>query len=297
MDFEFKGAQGSALNPEPFFDTNTKQIAKATGIPKCILEGAEAGALTGSEKNDQQYYKKISGIQVAFEDAVRWVIDACLDAGLVKGVRIFSDQKSQSFGSVLKRMMRRVVVQDQQDVDEDFEYVVEWNSAFELNALDEARTNLIVEETNRAMLQYRTIDEVREKNDLEALPLGEGAKLKVASQQQTAFDQVASEEKPPTQANASFTAMLKDYARKVMSGELARDKAFQEGSVIIENYTRFEEQQAKIWVRSRTGAEGEVSLSPEMMGELEDQRKRFLKDYARILGDAEKLAKKRAGSG
>jgi hypothetical protein len=146
------------------------------------------------------------------------------------------------------------------------------------------------------MLQYRTIDEVREKNNLKALPNGEGAKLKVASQQQQmGFDQVAGEEKPPTQGNASFTAVLKDYARKVMSGELARDKAFQEGAVIIENYSRFEEQQAKIWVRSRTGTEGEISLSPEMMGELEDQKKRFLKDYDRILGDAEKLAKKRAG--
>ncbi|MCJ7424119.1 DUF1073 domain-containing protein, partial [Candidatus Bathyarchaeota archaeon] len=296
MDFKFEGAQGSALNPEPFFDTNTKQIAKATGIPKSILEGAEAGALTGSEKNDQQYYKKISGVQVAFEETVRWVIDACLETGLVKGVRTFADQNRPPSGGVLKRILRRVLVQDVQDVDEGFEYVIEWNSAFELNALDEARTNLIVEETNRAMLQYRTIDEVREKNNLKALPNGEGAKLKVASQQQQmGFDQVAGEEKPPTQGNASFTAVLKDYARKVMSGELARDKAFQEGAVIIENYNRFEEQQAKIWVRSRTGTEGEISLSPEMMGELEDQKKRFLKDYDRILGDAEKLAKKRVG--
>jgi hypothetical protein len=298
MDFKFEGAQGSALNPEPFFDTNTKQISKATGIPKSILEGAEAGALTGSEKNDQQYYKRISGIQVSFEGAVRWVIDACLDSGLVAGVRTFADSAARSSGSVLKRMLRKVGVRDQSDPAKDFAYSVEWNSAFELNALDEARTSLIIEETNRVMLQYRTVDEVREKNKLKALPNGEGAKLKAAVQGASGFstmDQVAGEEKPPTQANASFTAVLKDYARKVMSGELTRDKAFQEGAVIIENYNRFEEQQAKIWVRQRTGAEGEIQLSPEMMGELEDQKKRFLKDYARILGDAEKLAKKRAG--
>lgn len=29
MDFKFEGAAGATLNPEPFFDTNTKQIAKA----------------------------------------------------------------------------------------------------------------------------------------------------------------------------------------------------------------------------------------------------------------------------
>ncbi|MCJ7559170.1 DUF1073 domain-containing protein [Candidatus Bathyarchaeota archaeon] len=301
MDFKFEGAQGAALNPEPFFDTNTKQIAKATGIPKSILEGAEAGALTGSEKNDQQYYKKISGIQVAFEDVVRWVINLCLDAGLVKGVRTFTDQVRQPSGSVLKRMLRRVIVQDVQDAAEDFEYVIEWSSAFELNALDEARTTVLVEQANQTRLQYRTVDEVRKMNSLNPLPNGEGAKLKEATKQSTsgfyspAEDQVVGEEKPQTHANASFTAMLKDYARKVMNGELTRDKAFSEGAVIIENYSRFEEQQAKIWVRSRTGEEGEIQLSPEMMGELEDQKKRFLKDYARILGDAEKLAKKRAG--
>ena len=36
MDFKFEGAQGATLNPEPFFDTNTKQIAKAKVTLKAL---------------------------------------------------------------------------------------------------------------------------------------------------------------------------------------------------------------------------------------------------------------------
>ena len=179
MKFEFVGAQGATLDPTPFFETNIKQISIATGIPKSILEGAEAGALTGSEKNDQQYYKKISGIQTSFDDAARWVIDVCLDAGLVKGAKTYADT-AKSAGSIIKRMLRKVVVHDAKDQETAIEYAIEWNSAFELNALDEARTALVTEQANQTRLEYRTIDEVRELNNLKALPNGEGAKLKTS---------------------------------------------------------------------------------------------------------------------
>ena len=178
MDFKFEGAQGATLNPEPFFDTNTKQIAKATGIPKSILEGAEAGALTGSEKNDQQYYKKISGIQSDFEDAVRWVIDLLVSAGQIEGYSQTSANDSEPAGSVLKRMFRRVVQQVKDQVPKNFDYEIEWNSAFELNELDEARISLMQEQGNSLKLEYMLKDEVRAEKNLPPLPLGEGQTLK-----------------------------------------------------------------------------------------------------------------------
>ena len=289
MDFKFEGAQGATLNPEPFFDTNTKQIAKATGIPKSILEGAEAGALTGSEKNDQQYYKKISGIQSSFEDAARWMIDMCMDGGLVQGIKTAADA-AEPAGSVLKCMLRKVFVHDKQD-QAPVDYAIEWNSAFELNELDEARTDLINEQANQVRLTYQTVDEVRKLNNLSELPLGEGASLKASGQsslfgQQSNFvansaDQVTGGmSSPPLQANYSFVATLKDYAKKVMKGEITKEKAFSEGAVIIENYNRFEAQQAQIWVQNHTGTGGAITLSPEMMGELDSQKKRFLADYS-----------------
>jgi hypothetical protein len=131
MEFDFKGALGAALNPEPFFDTNTKQIAKATGIPKSILEGAEAGALTGSEKNDQQYYKKISGEQSELDDLNRWVIDQL--EPVRQNVTTNLDSAPKFAGSILKRMFHKVTViavKDQPDpVVVDYDIV--WNSGFD----------------------------------------------------------------------------------------------------------------------------------------------------------------------
>jgi hypothetical protein len=293
MKVEFVGAQGAALNPEPFFDTNIKQISIATGIPKSILEGAEAGALTGSEKNDQQYYKKISGFQSALEDVNRWVIDQVLTQ--INGVPS-EEQDSKPVGSVLKRMLRKVapsIAKDQ--APKTLDYEIKWNNAFEQTRIDEARTENIREDTNIKRLAYMTIDEVRVLNKKNELPNSEGAKLKATAQQSQnpfSLDQLVGEQVPPLQTNSSFTAMLKDYARKVMKGELTREKALEEGAVIIENYSRFEEGQAQIWVRNRTGKEGNVTLSPEMRGELDSQKKRFLADYARVLDDAERLHKK-----
>ena len=80
MKVEFVGAQGAALNPEPFFDTNTKQISKATGIPKSYLEGSEAGAVLGSEKDSSQFFKVVSGEQTEldrFESLGNRSIGAC----------------------------------------------------------------------------------------------------------------------------------------------------------------------------------------------------------------------------
>jgi len=295
MDFKFEGAQGAALNPEPFFDTNTKQIAKATGIPKSILEGAEAGALTGSELNNQQYYKKISGFQTDYEEPIRWTIDACIDAGMVSGVKTVADE-SKPAGSVLKRMLRRVVVHDVQDA-EPIDYKIEWNSAFELNALDEARTAVLIEQANQTRLEYMTIDEVRDMNEKKPLPNGEGAKLKASQQQQASSFGYPQQNDPfgfgdqtaEIQPNQTFVATLKSLAQQVIKGEITKQKALEEGAGVIDVYNKFEEEQAIGWVRRSTQTTGPISLNPEMQAELEDQRQRFLKNYARMLEDAEKL--------
>jgi hypothetical protein len=295
MDFDFRGTQGATLNPEPFFDTNTKQIAKATGIPKSILEGAEAGALTGSELNNQQYYKKISGWQTDYEEPIRWVIDACMDAGLVSGVKTLADEPKPA-GSILKRMLQKVIVKDAQPANP-VDYVIEWVSAFELNALDEARIDVMVEQANTARLEYMTIDEVRDKTKLKPLPNGEGAKLKTATPQQTPFgfgDQLPETNSPPhPQPRQSFDAILTDYAQKVMKGEITKQKAMEEGAVIIENYNKFESEQAKNWIRTRTKFEGEPVLTQEMIEELDTQKQRYLKNYFTILEAAEKHYKKK----
>lgn len=173
MDFKFEGAAGATLDPAPFFDTNTKQIAKATGIPKSILEGAEAGALTGSELNDQQFYKQISGEQSDLEDVCKWVMDQ-----LPSLRQVTVTLTDSSAGSVLKRALRRAVPQMFKDAPVEpkpkVDYELEWISAFELSEKDEAQIELWHAQANATKLDYMSKDEVRAEDDLPPLPNGEG---------------------------------------------------------------------------------------------------------------------------
>jgi hypothetical protein len=53
-----------------------EHISCGTGIPLSILRGAQAGALTGSEVNQSEYYGLISQEQSAYEHGIRELITA-----------------------------------------------------------------------------------------------------------------------------------------------------------------------------------------------------------------------------
>lgn len=75
---EFKGLEGRALDPMNYYLPIMEHISCGTGIPLAILRGVQAGALTGSEVNQGEYYGLISDEQSAYEDAMRQLIDAIL---------------------------------------------------------------------------------------------------------------------------------------------------------------------------------------------------------------------------
>lgn len=170
MDFKFEGAAGRALDPQPFFHTNLEHISAGSGVPEPILRGAQAGALTGSEVNQQQYFKVVSRIQASLESAVRWVIDHLIQGRQIKGLPYLTDE---SLPVKVKRWIRH----DAQPKPQPFQYVIEWVSAFELTELDKANAELLKEQANQVRLQYMTVDEVRKMNELDALPNGEGATM------------------------------------------------------------------------------------------------------------------------
>ncbi len=295
MSFHFEGAQGATLNPEPFFDTNTKQIAKATGYPKSILEGAEAGALTGSEKNDQQFYKQIAGEQAKLEDVNRWVIDQVLEQ--LHGSVAQVDSGLKSAGSVLKRLLRRVapaVVKDQGPV----EYEIVWNNAFELNAVDQARAELLTEQANQTRLQYKTVDEVRADNNVDPLPLGEGEVVlslrKPTSQFTTSIPAGSSEGQTGLdRQNSQLPAireLLKPILKQVFDGHMSHDLAVQQGTALIEFYCNTERERALEYTRSKL-QQPTITLSPEQEKDFDDQKARYIADFLNILGKAEALAK------
>jgi len=172
MDFDFKGAAGRALDPQPFFQTNLEQIAAGSGVPEPILRGAQAGALTGSEVNQQQYFKVINRIQSTLEETVRWVIDRLVEAEQIKGLTFSSDV---SLSEKVKRWIKHDV---KPMIHNPFNYKIDWVSAFELDEEKEARAELTREQANQVRLEYMTVDEVRAENELDPLPNSEGTTLK-----------------------------------------------------------------------------------------------------------------------
>jgi hypothetical protein len=301
MGFHFEGAQGATLNPEPFFNTNLKQISIATGIPKSILEGAEAGALTGSEKNDQQYYKKISGEQSGLEDVCRWVIDQVLVQ--INGVPTQeADSAAKVAGLVLRRLLHKVVPAIVKDAAQPLDYEIVWANAFQLSALDEARINLLNEQANQTKLQYRQVDEVREDNDLKPLPLGEG---EVVLSLKAPVNPFGSNPNPnPNDPNNPQTpnlnnqdsalpnlrTLLQPILKQVFEGTMNHDTAIQQGTALIQFYNDTEKQRALDYNREKF-SKPDIPLSPEQEQEFIDQKTRFTQDFLNLLDKTEKLWK------
>jgi hypothetical protein len=168
MTFDFVGAKGVALDPTPFFKTNLEQISIATGVPQAKLIGAQAGAVTGSEVNMQDYYKVVSRCQYALEDVIRWIIDRMAEAGQIKLV-----SSSSTATDKLKEKLAKVFGVDFKHKRAQT-YTVEWNNPFEMSPKDEATTELLHEQANQIKLEYMPKDEVRALEGLDPLPNGEG---------------------------------------------------------------------------------------------------------------------------
>ena len=306
MKVEFVGAQGAALNPEPFFDTNTKQISKATGIPKSYLEGSEAGAVLGSEKDSSQFFKVVSGEQTELEDLNRWIIDQLEPVRQTVTVNV--DSAAKSAGSILKRMFHKVTVavKDQPDpVVVDYDIV--WNSGFELSAIDEARADLIEEQANQTRLQYKTVDEVRSDNNLGPLPLGQGeVVISLSKPPSTNPFSSANASDPSGIAASNLTGsmdaddavsqlpnmrnLLKPIIKQVFDGHMTHDIALQQGLTLVEFYCSTEEQRALDYNRGKF-QNPTLDLSPEQKRGFNRQKTRYIKDFTTILKKAERIAK------
>ncbi len=182
MTFDFKGPAGQSLDPTPFFRTNIEQIAVATGIPQAKLVGAQAGAVTGSEVNMQDYYKVISREQSALEPVIRWFIDKLTQSKQVTLIKATTDKNNnESYRNrLLKQVLRRVTGRDYRHRTT-ANYQILWNSAFELSETQEADIELKKVQANQGKLDYMTVDEIRAEQHLDPLPNGEGATLKSKS--------------------------------------------------------------------------------------------------------------------
>jgi hypothetical protein len=129
-DLEILSTAGRVLDPSMFTDPILRSISMGSGIPKQKLEGTEAGAITGSEVNQREYYKYVSDQQKLYE--------------------------AEIIGPLIDKMME--IGQLKPNVD----YQVEWANAFQLDPQAEAQIRLAEAQTDLILLKYMTIDEVRQ---------------------------------------------------------------------------------------------------------------------------------------
>jgi len=145
---EFKGLAGRALDPEPYCNPIMESFSTGTGIPLAVLRGAQAGALTGSDVNEREYFKVISACQSLYEPAVWQLIDVLLETGQIQP------------------KWKRVI--------EDYEIL--WRGGFELNEIDKSIAELNRVRAEDLRTKYLTVNELRARMDpaLAALPEPQG---------------------------------------------------------------------------------------------------------------------------
>jgi hypothetical protein len=73
---EFKGLAGRALDPMNYYLPIMENISAGSGIPLAILRGVQAGTLTGSEVNQQEYFALIGDEETYYEMGIRQLINA-----------------------------------------------------------------------------------------------------------------------------------------------------------------------------------------------------------------------------
>jgi len=144
---EFKGVAGQALNPEPYCEPIMESFSTGTGIPLAVLRGAQAGALTGSEVNEREYFKVISACQSLYEPYVWQLIDLLLETGQIQP------------------KWKRTV--------EDYE--IHWHGGFEINEIDMAAADLNRARAEDLRSNFLTINELRARMDPPFPPLPEPA--------------------------------------------------------------------------------------------------------------------------
>jgi hypothetical protein len=217
MTFEFKGPAGQSLDPTPFYQNNIEQIAIATGYPQSKMRGVQAGAVTGSEVNQQDYFKAISRDQENYcEEPIRWIIGCLVDSGQLSMIQSAVDKTSENYAvRLLKNTVKRLTKKDYRHKTVQ-QYLINWNSAFELSEKDEATIEESHVRANQGKLDYMSIDEVRTEEGLEPLPDGMG-EWKDKAQGLQLFGNNNGEAKPNDPNNPQMKGNMQEEQQKQMN--------------------------------------------------------------------------------
>lgn len=133
-EITFAGAKAVALDPEKYWTVALKAVAMSFDIPMQIVEGAAAGAVTGSETNLMDYYSDISSKQ-----EIDWT-------PIIEQLIVIA----QSTGQVAKG-----------------EFNIKWNPLFELDEKERAEVEKIKAETEKIRIESGVLDPEEIKKELE----------------------------------------------------------------------------------------------------------------------------------
>lgn len=168
-EIDFKGIAGRALDPMNYYLPPMEHISCGTGIPLAILRGVQAGALTGSEVNQQEYYGVISDEQTAYEPALRQLIDIIRELGVAKELEEKGDNKA---AKKTRTALATCIKLDQQS--ELAAYKFSWFGGFELSEEKKKTIELLESQRLRNLGMWHTRNELRKMEDPEAEDLPEG---------------------------------------------------------------------------------------------------------------------------
>jgi hypothetical protein len=257
QEMNFKGATSTTLDPQKYIAPILESISAGTKIPVLILRGAQAGAVTGSEVNEREYSKLITGIQALYEKSVKQLVTAIMT---VKGL-------NQSFH-------------------------VDWNSVIETDEYTRAQIQELTERARSDMLKYKTINEVRIEVLGEGTEHSEGnVILSLLQAQSKGASQFPSSLQPTVDASDTTNLQkqlensLKKLMQDVVDGKLDNDQAAMSAEMLIDEHIGKMKQIAKRNLERKVG-QPIGDLSPENERTFQTMKKRYVADFKRILADA-----------
>jgi len=248
---DFKGVAGVALNPTPTDNIGINNLSMASGVPSDILRGTQAGTLSGSQVDENQYFKRISSEQSLAEPTVRTLIDILISTG---------------------------------QVNFDGEYLIKWNATARIDAPDIARIEVMEATANEKKMRYMTINEIRAKNKLDPIEGGDALPSQpMAMGGMFRASPPASDEAQNLPDPNYLTRKLENVVNSYQNGIYTKKIAKEQGKADIEGEFNILLKLSRDRVSSML--KRPIELPTEERQRLERWRDDYIKDFDGIIDD------------
>ena len=262
---EFKGVSGHELDPRKYYSILSESISAGSFIPEPILRGAQAGALTGSEVNEREYFKFISDQQSKYEPYLRQLIDKIL-------VGCFNV-----------------------DAGDLPQYKIIWAPSFELTEDEKATIDLKRAQIQEIRSNWWTVNELRKDEGLGTIPGGDVCLgLTKATTPKVnppglplppGFDAMIIHDQDLANSEKTLFTLLESLLQNVKQGKISREDALLSAGVIIEEHLNRMKKLVQLQIEAKIGRPLST-LSPEQERTFLTMKKKYLDSFDKIMSDA-----------